>query len=221
MVSATERDWDFGLSVAVIGERGVGKSMAIACTQSTPVQGAESGLWKDDFGASVKVHFYASRGSTYRVHLWEIPGAPRYVSSAGRYASIASGIMFMFDLNRRVSLDRLEEWLAAVQEAGLKVPRVLVGNKVDAAADEGVRVSAEDIDDFCTKHDLQYFEASALENRGITEATSVLLAQVINRIPNPPESSLLLHQRVQIGRRLAQNEQYREALFDVTKSDSG
>jgi hypothetical protein len=38
---------------------------------------------------------------------------------------------------------------------------------------------------------------------------------VISQIPNPPEPSLLLRKRIQIGRQLAENTSFRAALFDM------
>lgn len=214
-MAATEDEppYDFAFSIGVFGDVGTGKSLLVACTQpaSTPTMAPDA---DEHFGLSSTVHTYESRGATYRVQLWDVPGAPRYVASAERYASLTAGFALVFDLSRRPTFDRLGQWLVAMGEDGRSLPKVLIGNKADLPAGAGHVRSAE-AHEFARRNGMAYFETSAIENQGVSEAFSALMASIIGRIPNPPEPSLLVDQRVQIGRKLAENKAFRAALFDV------
>lgn len=50
----------------------------------------------------------------------------------------------------------------------------------------------------------------------MAEAFSSLIARIVAQIPNPPEPSLLLRKRIQIGKSLAENKSFRAALFDMS-----
>jgi len=65
------------------------------------------------------------------------------------------------------------------------------------------------------KHGCKYFETSAIRNDQVPEAFSSLIARIVAQIPNPPEPSLLLRKRIQIGKSLAENKSFRAALFDL------
>ena len=60
------------------------------------------------------------------------------------------------------------------------------------------------------------FETSATRNDQVPEAFSSLIARIVAQIPNPPEPSLLLRKRIQIGKALAENKSFRAALFDMS-----
>ena len=157
-----------------------------------------------------RAHIRAARRA-HQILMWEVPGAPRYLDAAPRYASMAAGLLLVFDLTRRSTLERIPTWLEAVEAASPDLPRVLVGNKSDG---ETV-VSAEEAVALAQKHGCKYFETSAIRNDQVPEAFSSLIARIVAQIPNPPEPSLLLKKRIQIGKSLAENKSFRAALFDM------
>ncbi|KAG8469131.1 hypothetical protein KFE25_007649 [Diacronema lutheri] len=203
---------DFSFSLVVMGDSAVGKSLLVACTQ--PATAVDVPSMEPQFGLQSKVHTYESRGALYKVQMWEVPGAPRYLQGASRYASLAAGVVLVFDVNRRPTFERIALWLDAASSTGSQLPMVLIGNKADLPPSAS-RVSSGEAEQFASRHGMQYFEASAMANQGVTEAFSTLMATVIGQIPNPPEPSLLVKTRIQIGRKLADNRAFRAALFDI------
>ena len=207
MAGPIDENYHFSFSLAVVGEARVGKSSLIACTlPNAPVDEQVA-----DHGIKCKVHTYESRGARYQILMWEVPGAPRYLDVAARYTSMAAGLLLVFDLTRRSSFERIPLWLEAVEATSPDLPRVLVGNKSDGNAE----VSAEEAVALAQKHGCKYFETSATRNEQVPEAFSSLIARIVTMIPNPPEPSLLLRKRIQIGKALAENKSFRAALFDM------
>lgn len=203
---------DFSFSLVVMGDSAVGKSLLVECTQ--PASGEAEPPSEPQFGLQSKVYAYESRGALYRVQMWEVPGAPRYLQGASRYASLAAGVALVFDVNRRPTFERISLWLDAASSTGARIPMILIGNKADLSA-AATRVSPEEAEEFASRHGMRYFETSALNNQCVTEAFSALMAAIIGLIPNPPEPSLLVKTRIQIGRKLADNRAFRAALFDI------
>ncbi len=204
-------DYHFSFSLTVLGEARTGKSTLVACTlpEDADEAPAEPGV---DHGIKCKAHTYESRGARYQILMWEVPGAPRYLDTAPRYASMAAGLLLVFDLTRRATFDRIPTWLEAVEASSPELPRILVGNKSDGET----QVSAEEAVALAQKHGCKYFETSAVRNEQVAEAFSSLIARIVAQIPNPPEPSLLLRKRIQIGKSLAENKSFRAALFDMT-----
>ena len=162
-------------------------------------------------GVKCKAHAYESRGARYQIQMREVPGAPRYLDTAARFASMAAGLLIVFDLTRRSTFERVHLWLKAVETTSAELPRVLVGNKVDGKT----QVSAEEAFALAQEYGCKYFETSAVRNEQVPEAFSSLIARIVSQIPNPPEPSLLLRKRIQIGKALADNKSFRAALFDL------
>lgn len=204
-------DFHFSFSIAVLGEARTGKSKLISCTLPDAGEEEEQQQPGVDHGIKCRAHTYESRGARYQILMWEVPGAPRYLESAPRYASMAAGLLLVFDLTRRSTFERVPLWLEAVEATSPELPRVLVGNKADGET----QVSAEEAVALAQKHGCKYFETSAVRNEQVPEAFSSLIARIVAQIPNPPEPSLLLRKRIQIGKSLAENKSFRAALFDM------
>uniref|UniRef100_A0A7S0L5P4 GTP-binding protein n=1 Tax=Coccolithus braarudii TaxID=221442 RepID=A0A7S0L5P4_9EUKA len=204
--------YHFSFSLLVVGETSVGKSQLIACTlPEGPLKTVAPRDVVADEGVQCKPHVYESRGARYQILMWEVPGAPRYVSTVPRYAAISAGLVLVFDVSRRATFDRVIKWLEAADATSPDMPKVLVGNKSDLPAE----VIAEEAIELAQTHDCKYFETCATSNEQVPEAFSSLIALIVGQIPNPPEPSLLLRKRIQIGKQLAENKSFRAALFDM------
>ena len=147
-----DADYHFSFSLAVLGEARSGKSKLINCTlpeaASAENEAAGAGELGVDHGVRCKAHTYESRGARYQILMWEVPGAPRYLDVAARYASMAAGLLLVFDLTRRSTFERIPLWLEAVEATSPELPRVLVGNKSDGET----QVSAEEAVALAQKH---------------------------------------------------------------------
>ena len=214
MLKNMDSAYHFSFSLAIIGDKRVGKSKLIECT--VPDIDGDSDTQKTELGVAhgikCRAHTYESRGARYQILMWDVPGAPHDIDMAPRYASMAAGLMLVFDLTRRSTFDRIPLWLESVEVGSPDLPRVLVGNKSDGET----QVTAEEAVALAQQYNCKYFEASAIRNDQVPEAFSSLIARIVAQIPNPPEPSLLLRKRIQIGKALAENKSFRAALFDLS-----
>eukprot|EP00316_Scyphosphaera_apsteinii_P026274 CAMPEP_0119341820 /NCGR_PEP_ID=MMETSP1333-20130426/103345_1 /TAXON_ID=418940 /ORGANISM="Scyphosphaera apsteinii, Strain RCC1455" /LENGTH=138 /DNA_ID=CAMNT_0007353895 /DNA_START=38 /DNA_END=451 /DNA_ORIENTATION=- len=129
--------YHFSFSLAVLGETGTGKSQLVTCTlpDAHDQQSEESPDVIADHGIQCRTHTYESRGARYQILMWEVPGAPRYLHVAPRYAAMAAGLLLVFDLSRRATFERVLLWLKAVETTSPGLPKVLVGNKSDTKSE--------------------------------------------------------------------------------------
>ena len=94
-------------------------------------------------------------------------------------------MLLVFDLTRRSAFERLPELMRDIEEANPGLLVVLVGNKADGE----VAVRSQEASIFAEKNGVKYFETVAVRNEQVSEAFSSLIAEIIAKIPNPPEPS--------------------------------
>ena len=66
-----------------------------------------------------------------RLRVWEVKLNKELKSSLSKCAESANGAVFLFDITKKSSLERLDEWLEAIREYNPDIPVVVVGNKTD------------------------------------------------------------------------------------------
>ena len=117
--------------LCIFGDGGVGKT---TLTQRYLTQVFDEDL-KMTIGADFSVKELEIEGKTIVLRIWDFAGEDRFRVLLPSFAKGADGGIFMFDLTRRGTLERTEEWLTTFKR-GLSperkdVPILLVGGKLD------------------------------------------------------------------------------------------
>eukprot|EP00743_Colponemidia_sp_Colp-15_P003202 GILK01003459.1.p1 GENE.GILK01003459.1~~GILK01003459.1.p1 ORF type:complete len:226 (-),score=25.17 GILK01003459.1:407-1084(-) len=200
----------FALKICVFGDGRVGKSAF--------VEALSSGSTNSDFGVAdgstqiTSIHCEED-ACIYNVQFWSTPGAERYLRLASRISAGCAAAIFVFDVTNRTSFEHVDDWMKEV-EKHQTMPKILVGNKHDLRVVGRVSdVTSEQAEEFARKHDMLYFETSAVQQSGVSAAFQQLFSDIVCAIPNPPEPSLLLRKGIKLGRGLTSNPRYRQALF--------
>lgn len=112
-----------------------------------------------------------------RLVLWDLGGEERFRFLAPVFLRGARGAVFVFDVTREETFERLDDWLGVVLSTVGDIPRVLVGNKVDLGE---LRVIPRGYAERYARSRgfLRYFEVSAKDGLDI-EAPFVELARII------------------------------------------
>ncbi|XP_010681069.2 small GTPase LIP1 [Beta vulgaris subsp. vulgaris] len=155
--------------VLVVGDSGVGKTSLVhlitkASSITRPAQ---------TIGCSVNVKHitYGSPSSSsnsikgdadrdFFVELWDISGHDRYRDCRSLFYTQINGVIFVYDLSQRRTKTSLHKWAAEIAATGtfsapmgsggpggLPVPYIVVSNKADVAAKEGIRGSSGNLVD--------------------------------------------------------------------------
>ncbi|PSR85960.1 Sigma-54 interaction domain, ATP-binding site 1 protein [Actinidia chinensis var. chinensis] len=155
--------------VLIVGDSGVGKTSLVHLI----VKGSSIASPPQTIGCTVGVKHttYGSSGSSsnsikgdserdFFVELWDISGHERYKDCRSLFYSQINGVIFVHDLSQRRTKTSLHKWAADIAATGtfsaplgsggpggLPVPYIVIGNKADIAAKEGIRGSSGNLVD--------------------------------------------------------------------------
>ncbi|KAM3376253.1 small GTPase LIP1 [Capsicum galapagoense] len=155
--------------VLVVGDSGVGKTSLVHLIlngSSTPhppqTIGCTVGVKHTTYGnsgsSSTSIKGDAERD--FFIELWDISGHDRYKECRSLFYSQINGVIFVYDLSQRRTKTSLQKWAVEIATAGtfsaplasggpggLPVPYIVIGNKADIAAKEGIRGSSGNLVD--------------------------------------------------------------------------
>ena len=108
-----------------------------------------------------------------RLQIWDLGGQDHFAAVRPSFYSGAKGIIYVFDLTRRITFGSLLNWKEEVHRSiPDNIPSVLIGNKSDLIDDNNsIALTEEEISEMKDHlHFSAYFETSAKENLGIHNA---------------------------------------------------
>ncbi|XP_060762403.1 ras-related protein Rab-18-B [Neoarius graeffei] len=186
------------LKILIIGESGVGKSsLLLRFTDDTfdPELAATIGV---DF----KVKTIAVDGNKAKLAIWDTAGQERFRTLTPSYYRGAQGVILVYDVTKRDSFTKLENWLNELETYCTRndLVKMLVGNKIDK---DNREVDRNEGLKFARKHSMLFIEASAKTRDGVQCAFEELVEKIL-QTPGLWESSLQ-NQGVQLGEQQVQN----------------
>ncbi|XP_062844202.1 ras-related protein Rab-18-B [Trichomycterus rosablanca] len=171
------------LKILIIGESGVGKSsLLLRFTDDTfdPELAATIGV---DF----KVKTIAVDGNRAKLAIWDTAGQERFRTLTPSYYRGAQGVILVYDVTKRDSFTKLENWLSELETYCTRndLVKMLVGNKIDK---ENHEVERSEGLKFARKHSMLFIEASAKTRDGVQCAFEELVEKIL-QTPGLWESS--------------------------------
>jgi len=96
------------------------------------------------------------------LQVWDLAGQDYFKWVRFSFYKSAKGIIYVFDLTRKNTLERLENWKEEVEGQIGSCPSLLVGNKTDLINPQAQIILKEDIKNYCQSLGTRaYFETSA------------------------------------------------------------
>lgn len=103
-----------------------------------------------------------------QIQLWDTAGQERFRTITKNYIKGAHGILLLFDVTNKKSFENISVWLSQIQEIAIDaIQTILIGNKCDS---DKRAISKSEAEDKAKEYNLEYFEASAKDNKNISEA---------------------------------------------------
>ncbi|CAB1317894.1 unnamed protein product [Coregonus sp. 'balchen'] len=163
------------LKILIIGESGVGKSsLLLRFTDDTfdPELAATIGV---DF----KVKTIAVDGNRAKLAIWDTAGQERFRTLTPSYYRGAQGVILVYDVTKRDTFTRLENWLNELETYCTRndLVKMLVGNKIDK--EENREVDRNEGLKFARKHSMLFIEASAKTRDGVQCAFEELVEKIL------------------------------------------
>jgi len=113
-----------------------------------------------------------------RIKIWDTAGQERYKSLTYAFSRNANGIILVFDVSKKETFENLKFWIASVNSnlgERNELKKIIIGNKIDQERN----MLKEEAEAFAAENGFLYFETSAKENIGISDAIRTLVRLVI------------------------------------------
>ena len=181
------------IPISIIGDSQTGKT----CIVST-FNGIK---FNDKNISSIGVDFLVKEiemknGIKLKLKIWDTAGQEMYHSMALNCLKSVLGIIYIFDVTNRKTLDSINKWVKDVDDTieADKFPSVLVGNKIDL--DDEREVTFEEGKNLADQYGFNYIETSAKTGTNINELFIELAENIYNKFkeefPQPNNQNIVI-----------------------------
>lgn len=173
-------EYDYFVKLIVVGDSGVGKSSLLHRFSDNVF----SDQYNDTIGVDFKIKTITVDGKIVKVHVWDTAGQERFRIIVSLYYRGADGVMYVYDVTSSKTLHRISSFDDDVKKhTSVKLPNLLVGNKIESHRRVVTREAAEDV---CRKYGIDgYIETSAKTGECVNDAYKQLVRNIINRRTKP------------------------------------
>ena len=174
-MNSKEEDKEITIKILTLGESTVGKSCIIR--RYTEDKFALNFL--TTIGVDFKSKYIDYKKFRVKVLLIDTSGQEKYRIIASNYYRSTDGILFVFDVSNRHSVEKMDYWIKQIQEKTSIATNCILafGNKTDLKDER--QVSMEEAQELAKKYNLDYKEGSALSGVGINETVELLVDNII------------------------------------------
>ena len=169
--------------IIIFGEGGVGKT--------TLIRRYLEGYFEESIKMTIGVDFFMKhikiKTRKVALQIWDFAGEERFRFLLPDYVSGASGGIFMYDITRRSTLNRINEWLTifkreyAGKETDEVLPVIILGGKIDREEDRSVDLSdaKTQLEDLSC---LRYMECSSKTGENVENVFRILTKHLVKRM---------------------------------------
>ena len=126
-------------------------------------------------------------GKKILLQIWDFGGQPRFRFLLNNYARGAKGALFLFDLTRPMSLEKIEEWLEISRVEDQTIPILLIGSKLDLQ--DSMSITLSYIEEIQEKYNLfEFLKVSSKTGENVDLAFHKIAQKILNRLENPVNS---------------------------------
>ena len=165
------------IKIVVVGESFVGKTSILHyLIQNQPLDQPVSTT-----SIYLNVKQIRINGRNYDINIWDTAGEEQYHSLTSVYLRNSMGVLIVFDVTNRTSLNAVKYWLDFITTNISEHPSIIIAaNKCDL--DVETRIPKDEIKDICRKYNLQYFETSAISGLNIKECFMNLVTNIVSKL---------------------------------------
>lgn len=123
-----------------------------------------------------------------------MPGKERHHKYVHKYVNGSTAIIYLFDVTKRQTFERIEQWIGECERACETPIKILVGNKVDIMQNAGKKqaqvanpVTRVEAVNLARKYGMEYFDTCSIGEGSIVGVFDHLFNSLLALIPNPPD----------------------------------
>jgi len=160
-----------------------------------------------------------------------MPGKERHHKYVHKYVNGSTAIIYLFDVTKRPTFERIEQWITECERA-CEIPiKILVGNKIDIMqANQGMGggqtatkkaqqvinpVAKNEAINMARKYGMEYFETCSVGEASIVQVFDHLFNSLLALIPNPPDPEQLLGKNVVLGSKVLNDVKFKLSLAEL------
>ena len=112
-----------------------------------------------------------------KLQIWDTSGEEKYRSITKNFYRNADGLFVVFDLTRKVTYERIKDWINEAEEYNKGIKKILIGNKLDL--ENKREVKKDSAENFAKKNNLKYIETSAKDGTNIKESFDEIIELIL------------------------------------------
>ena len=168
----------FVFKIVLVGDYGVGKSTSI----HRFVEDKFKASYVPTLGVQISKKNIEIYEHSVELLIWDLAGQDRYLMIRQRFYTGTQGILMLYDITRKSSLDHINRWYKEVIKHTGPIPIVLIGNKIDL--EDKREVFEDDVNGILQENNIDVkfkIETSAKDGFKTNEAFLHLVTYLIGR----------------------------------------
>jgi Ras-related protein Rab-18 len=164
---------DIQYKLILLGASSVGKtSLLIRYTDNTYEAATPT------VGIDVRYKYITYDNKEIRLDIWDTAGTERFNCIAKSYYNAANGIIFVFDMTKQETLDKLKTLIKEIKKDVSDTEIIIVGNKTDI--ENEIEVTKENITKFENENNVKIYYTSAKNGDGVEDMFIDLVKKLLN-----------------------------------------
>ena len=135
-------------------------------------------------GVDFKIKDKEIAGKVVRIQIWDTAGQERFRNITNSYYKGANGIVIVYDVTNRQSFETVSQWIEEIGKKTTNTLNVIIANKTDMTNHRVV--SQQEGQNLANSYGLSYFETSAKDDSGVSEAFDFMGDKILSLFQESP-----------------------------------
>ena len=177
----SKHNYDNLFKILLLGDSNVGKSSLIFDILNYKNKESEIKTLENTLGVDFHFKELIVDNREIKIQIWDTAGQERFRSITSSYYKNTHGILLVFDLTNKNSLNNINTWMNELNQFVdiKKIPIILVGNKTDLKRN----INNIMLEDIINKYKFPYFETNYFNN-SIDYSFEYLIKSIFNKLLN-------------------------------------